>query len=105
MRISDWSSDVCSSDLNLRMISAYLARDFLRFFWLEAPAWHWSGALEGGMKERALARLDGGKKMQKRRFFRGFLDYDMHVMAVAADLKAATPIRPDLAPEDRKSVV
>lgn len=83
---------------DLRTISAYLAKDFLRFFWLEAPAWHWSGAFEGGMKERALARLDGGKKMQKRRFFRGFLDYDMHVMAVAADLKAATRLRPDLIP-------
>ncbi len=81
---------------DLRTISAYLANDFLRFYWLEAPAWHWSGPFAGGMKERSLARLNGGEKMKARRFFRGFLDYDMHVMAVAADLKAAARQRPDL---------
>lgn len=81
---------------DLHTVTGYLANDFLRFFWLEAPAWHWSGPFAGGMRERALARLDGGDKMKKRRFFRGFLDYDMHVMAVAADLKAAARVRPDL---------
>jgi hypothetical protein len=82
---------------DLYTISGYLTKDFLRFFWLEAPAWHWSGPFEGGMKERALARLAAGEgRMEPRRFFRGFLDYDVHVMAVAADLKAAARIRPDL---------
>ncbi len=90
---------------DLRTLTEYLSADFLRFFWLEAPAWHWSGAFEGGMKQRALARLDGGKKMRKRTFFRGFLDYDMHVMAVAADLKAASRLRPDLVPARDLSVI
>ena len=90
---------------DLRTIAAYLSNDFLRFFWLEAPAWHWSGAFDGGMKQRALARLDGGEKMQKRTFFRGFLDYDMHVMAVAADLKAAARLRADLVPARDHAVI
>lgn len=90
---------------DLRTIAAYLSNDFLRFFWLEAPAWHWSGAFEGGMKQRALARLDGGEKMQKRTFFRGFLDYDVHVMAVAADLRAAARLRADLIPARDRAVV
>jgi hypothetical protein len=90
---------------DLQTIAGYLSHDFLRFFWLEAPAWHWSGAFDGGMKQRALARLDGDEKMQKRTFFRGFLDYDMHVMAVAADLKTAARLRPDLVSARDRPVV
>jgi hypothetical protein len=81
---------------DLREIASYLANDYLRFFWQEAPAWHWSGAFFGGMRERSLARLDGLERLKTRRFFRGFLDYDMHVMAVAADLKAAARSEPKL---------
>lgn len=90
---------------DLQTIAAYLSHDFLRFFWLEAPAWHWSGAFDRGMKQRALARLDGDEKMQKRTFFRGFLDYDMHVMAVAADLKTAARLRSDLVSARDRPVV
>lgn len=73
---------------DLRIINRYLTHDFLRFFWHDAPAWHWAGPFPGGMRERSLARLKGGSRIAGRRFFAGFLDYDLHVMAVAADVSA-----------------
>lgn len=72
---------------DLRVIAQYLTHDFLRFYWREAPAWHWNGAFVGGIRERSLARLNGGPRVAGRRFFSGFLDYDVHLWAVAADLK------------------
>ncbi len=72
---------------DLKVIARYLTHDFLRFYWLEAPAWHWNGAFAGGVRERSLARLNGGPRVSGRRFFSGFLDYDVHLLAVAADLK------------------
>src|SRR3546814_6533704 len=42
MRIGDWSSDVCSSDLVDRLACAWLIHRFIdsqaRFLWLESPA-------------------------------------------------------------------
>lgn len=77
---------------DLRVINRYLTHDFLRFFWREAPAWHWAGPFPGGMRERSLARLQGGPRIAGRRFFAAFLDYDLHVMTVAADLAAANDV-------------
>lgn len=85
---------------DLQVIARYLSHDFVRFFWVDAPAWHWSGPYLGGMRERTLDRLANGPKMQKRRFFRGFLDYDIHLMAVAADLRVAQRAEASLVPAD-----
>jgi hypothetical protein len=91
---------------DLQLLADYLVGDYLRLFWTDTPAWHWSGPFPGGMRERTLARLEGGPKMANRKFFRGFLDYDVHLMAAASDLAAANRSLPGLIgkPADRALV-
>lgn len=80
---------------DLKTLYAFLADDTLRFYWLEATAWHWRGAFPN-MRTRTLARLDGAPGMETRIFFRAFTDYDLHILAIGADLKAATRFAPSL---------
>lgn len=82
-------------DAALRDLYVFLIDDTLRFYWQEAPAWHWLAPFPN-MRARALARLDGAPGMERRRFFRAFIDYELHIFAVAADLRAAARHRPDL---------
>ena len=92
LRLGVQDEDVLSSSQareDLRKIADYLVDDYLRFFWLEAPAWHWTGAFEGGVRARTIARLEDDPAFAARDFFRAFLDYDLHVLAVAADVRGA----------------
>jgi hypothetical protein len=67
--------------------------DILRLYWLETPAWHWAGAFPN-MRARTVARLDGDPRLAAHRYFRAFTDYDLHIFAIAADLKAAHAAAP-----------
>lgn len=77
----------------LRQIHDFAAHDTLRFYWLEMPAWHWAGAYPN-VRARTIAKLDGEPKLATRRFFRAFIDYDLHLFAIAGDLVAAERIAP-----------
>lgn len=77
----------------LHIVHDFAAHDTLRFYWLEMPAWHWAGAYPN-MRARSLARLQGEPKLDKRLFFRAFIDYDLHMLATAADLTAAERAAP-----------
>jgi len=92
-------------EADLAALYGFLIDDILRFYWLEAPAWHWAGAYPN-MRARTFARLDGDPKLAPRRFFRAFTDYDLHLFAIAADLKATQRIAPQLvrSPADRSLV-
>lgn len=83
-----WTADLAT-------LHEFLIDDILRFYWLEAPAWHWTGALPN-MRARTLARLGGISKFAPRKFFSAFIDYDLHVLAIAADLSAVHRRRPTL---------
>ena len=48
------------------------------------------------MKERTLARLVNAPEVANRKFFRAFIDYDMFIFAIAADLRAVSQNRPEL---------
>ncbi len=82
----------------VRAVHAFVLHDTLRLYWTEMPAWHWAGAYPN-MRERTAARLRNDPKLAPRVFFRAFTDYDMHVLAIGADLAAAHRDAPWLAPE------
>lgn len=90
----------------LRRIHDFAAHDTLRFYWLEMPGWHWAGAYPN-VRARTLAKLAGEPKLTPRRFFRAFIDYDLHLFAIAADLVAAERAAPWLIddPADRAAVI
>ena len=81
----------------VRVVHAFVLHDTLRLYWTEMPAWHWAGAYPN-MRERTAARLRNDPKLAPRVFFRAFTDYDMHVLAIGADLAAAHRSAPWLAP-------
>ena len=89
-----WEDPAARADLQL--LATYLSRDFLAFYWTQAPAWHWVAAFPGGIRARTIARLEGGGDMERRQFFKAFLDYDLHILAAGADLRAAARERPQL---------
>lgn len=89
-----WEDRAARADLQL--LATYLSRDFLAFYWAQAPAWHWVAPFPGGIRARTIARLEGGGEMERRQFFKAFLDYDLHVMAAGADLRAAARSHPQL---------
>src|SRR3546814_3096525 len=63
MRISDWSSDVCSSDLIIRRIALSFAAALLFFAllgWLAQQPWFYEGL-------GVLPRLDGRNRSEERR--------------------------------------
>lgn len=86
--LAAWNRDLVT-------LHAFLTDDTLRFYWLEAPAWHWTGAFPN-MRARTVARLNGVPQFAPRKFFSAFIDYDLHVLAIAADLKAVHRLRPNL---------
>ncbi len=77
----------------LGTVHDFAAHDTLRFYWLEMPGWHWAGAYPN-VRARTLAKLDGEPKLKTRIFFRAFIDYDVHLFAIAADLVAAERTAP-----------
>lgn len=82
-------------DEDMRLLYDFLLDDTLRFYWEEAPAWHWVGAYEN-LRERTEARFGFWLRLGPDHF-RAFIDYDLHVFAIAADLRAAMAARPALA--------
>lgn len=80
---------------DLDRIARFAAHDIVRFYWEAAPAWHWAGPYPN-MRARSRARLASAPELAPRRFFRAFLDYDVHIFAAAAELSHAQYVRPGL---------
>lgn len=74
---------------NLETISSFLVNDILRLYWDILPAWHWARPY-ADMRERSIARLVETPEMKKRKFFKAFIDYDLFIFAIAADIRSAT---------------
>ena len=85
---AEWRQD-------LDTLYRFVADDTLRFYWREAPAWHWAGPFPN-MRARLLARLDGEAWIEKPRYYAGLLDYEVHTFAAAADLITARHANPAL---------
>lgn len=92
-------ADQVEWDAHLGRLHAFLLDDMLRLYWLEAPAWHDTGPFPN-MRARTLARLQGHPRFGNMRFHRAFLDYDLHLAAIAADLTATYRHAPGLARSD-----
>src|SRR3546814_9736016 len=58
MRISDWSSDVCSSDLSYWMFSAVVAGQYLGYL---DDQYAFMEALPGRVREKIVVRLNAGE--------------------------------------------
>jgi hypothetical protein len=75
-------------DLSRRLFS-FLVRDKIGFYWLEAPAWHWSGPFSN-MRERLQLKLAASDaRITTPKWFGAIVDHELHLIAVASDLSAA----------------
>lgn len=82
---------------SLNTLFDFLLHDKVRFYWAEAPAWHWSGPFPN-MRERVRTKLAySDPRVTRPRWFGAIVDHELHLFAVAADLIAATRADPRLA--------
>lgn len=88
-----------ASDVQRAMQSLFqfLLEDKVRFYWLEMPAWHWSGPF-ANMRERVSVKLaDRDPRVRRPMWFGAMIDHELHLFGVAADLRAALRADPSLA--------
>ncbi|MDF1502349.1 hypothetical protein PYV61_05335, partial [Roseisolibacter sp. H3M3-2] len=82
---------------DLAALYGFLLRDKVRFYWDEAPAWHWSGPFPD-MRTRVRAKLAGrDARVTEPAWFGAIIDHELHLFGVAADLEAARRASPALA--------
>ncbi|MEI4197526.1 hypothetical protein [Roseovarius sp. E0-M6] len=84
-----------SVDAEIRALYEFTMNDTLRFYWLEAPAWHWAGVYPN-RKARSAARFGYFLRLRPA-FFQAFTDYDLHIFALAANLRITLAEWPELA--------
>lgn len=72
----------------LDTISNFVISDVLELYWREIRAWHWRGAFPNA-RARLLWRLEDRAAASRFQFYHGILDYEVHLVAIAADMLGA----------------